>query len=396
MLSFYKIFERGSTFWFLLLCAFSFTIVSPIKISGLITIFATLAWITSVSFERPSFSYLFRGPFISFMSFFLLHIIGLMYSSNFDYGIRLVERIYVFVIFPIILGFSSVYKQQIRKPVLFVFCFSVSFVSTLYLFIPVDLLDKIFTINRTYLGMFLLFTLAVLLHYTFLEIDKQSKWKTFGLGCWIIFNLFLLVQAGSKMPVILFVPLIFFFSLYQIRKRRNNLNYFLVFIGFVFFVSLIALLVYYNEFTRVRFERIYTEKFDYIRYRNWATNFEVIKKSPIVGFGTGDGFDELQRARNPNWHEYIFEYNSHNQYLETTVQLGILGFISLIMCTLGQLVFSIKRKDFIYSAMILIFSISCITESLLARQKGVLFFAFFSCFLFLTSDKYCFQRSKNN
>lgn len=381
-----KILMRDSSFWSLLLCLTSATVIAPVKVNGIFIIVLFLVWIASVFIQKPDFSYLVKSPFSFFAVFLFINLMGLFYTSNISTGLKYLERFLPFVLLPIILGSLTIYSQDLRRRVLFAFSFSVILVSSLYLFIPVDTLDNILTINRTYLGIYLLFSLIILLVYTFLNNNTYSKYQRVSLSILVIYNIFLLVQTGSKMPLFLLCIVMAAFLILSIRKSTKKV---VPFLFFLLGISVVILFVANSDFTSGRIDRLLDDKIDFIRYRNWKTNIELIQESPLVGYGTGDALMELQRKRETTWHEYIFEYNSHNQYLETTVQLGLLGLVSFLLCLVVQFVYSIRTKDYVYSFMILIFAGSCMTESLLNRQKGIIFFSFFSCFLFLTSqDRY--------
>ena len=76
------------------------------------------------------------------------------------------------------------------------------------------------------------------------------------------------------------------------------------------------------------------------------------------------------------------ELNPHNQLLQTLVALGLLGGITLILTLIAPLVLAIKKSHFLYSFFILLILINLLTESILERQAGVIFYAFFNALFF--------------
>lgn len=125
-----------------------------------------------------------------------------------------------------------------------------------------------------------------------------------------------------------------------------------------------------------------------IRGLIWASAFSLIKTYPITGVGAGDVQDELQKYYLD--HDYIsltylknIQFNAHNQFLETAIGLGIPGLSVLLVCFIAPMFYAIKNKKKLYLTFILLFMFSCMTESLLERQSGVVFYSFFNAFLFL-------------
>ncbi len=71
------------------------------------------------------------------------------------------------------------------------------------------------------------------------------------------------------------------------------------------------------------------------------------------------------------------QYNFHNQYLQTFATVGFFGLIILIYLLSHLFIVSIIKKDFIVSAFLFLIAMSFLTESMLERQAGVVFFTFF-------------------
>jgi len=367
-----------------LLALVAASLPATIKINGFIMLLSIHVWLMTVLIAKYRFKFPMAPHHYLLILIFLLHVIGLIYTENLKYGLSYIERIYPLAALPILLGslqFSD--KQLTRRVVLLAFAFSTLFADTLYLFLPGDSLDNILSTTRTYRGLYMLFSLAIILYYAFLSpVDFTKVYERVALYLMIPINAFLLIQSGSKMAILLLPVVVGIFLLFYRRKRIQLINATLI-------IALGSLVMYYliqqNDFVSSRIEKLATEGTDYIRLRNWKTNWSAIRENPIFGVGTGDSVDELQQRRETWWQEYIEEYNSHNQYLEITLRLGTPGLIIFILLLSLHFMHSLRRLDFIYLIFILIFSLSCLTESLLVRQKGIVLLAFFSPFLFETS-----------
>lgn len=71
------------------------------------------------------------------------------------------------------------------------------------------------------------------------------------------------------------------------------------------------------------------------------------------------------------------QYNFHNQYLQTFGEIGIFGFLMLCYLLAHLFIQSIRIKDYLNVFFLLVVGASFLTESMLERQAGVAFFAFF-------------------
>lgn len=75
--------------------------------------------------------------------------------------------------------------------------------------------------------------------------------------------------------------------------------------------------------------------------------------------------------------------NTHNQYFETIISLGIIGLILLLGYFIVPIFIMIKNKNFsiIYLIFILIISFNAFFEAIFERQCGIIFFNFFNMLL---------------
>ena len=78
--------------------------------------------------------------------------------------------------------------------------------------------------------------------------------------------------------------------------------------------------------------------------------------------------------------------NFHNQYIQTFAELGLVGFILLILILFINLKNALKNKDFIHIAFAILMLSLFLTESFLWRQRGVVFFTAFYCLFNITNN----------
>lgn len=116
--------------------------------------------------------------------------------------------------------------------------------------------------------------------------------------------------------------------------------------------------------------------------------FEFLNEEAIFfkGFGLNASLNKLlQKEKKYNLYPGYGTFNFHNQYLQNFAELGIVGFIILILMLYLSLKLAIQRKDFIHIAFTILMISLFLTESFLWRQRGVVFFTAFYCF-FMSSN----------
>jgi O-antigen ligase len=71
--------------------------------------------------------------------------------------------------------------------------------------------------------------------------------------------------------------------------------------------------------------------------------------------------------------------NFHNQYIQIFAELGLIGFVLLVLILFLNLKNALNNKDFIHIAFAILMISLFLTESFLWRQRGVVFFTAFYC-----------------
>ncbi|MDA7437933.1 O-antigen ligase family protein [Candidatus Pseudothioglobus singularis] len=115
-------------------------------------------------------------------------------------------------------------------------------------------------------------------------------------------------------------------------------------------------------------------------------SWEVIKKNPIIGVGIGDFPKEYRRINLINTPELTNTSNPHSMYTLVLVQLGLLGFVSLLSIFYYEIkLSSLTKNKFIRdvgAALPLLFLLIMFSDSYLLGHFTTLMFVFFSSFLY--------------
>jgi O-antigen ligase len=230
----------------------------------------------------------------------------------------------------------------------------------------------------------------------------------FALAClWPLRNSFFVNQRASLIAAsILFVSFIIMIGLLQSRsgllglailmlgflvhltlKRRRSWIVFMIIIlgsGLLTFFSL-KNQKYQNNFEL--FESILTENTQNklisehadLRLLIWRSALEVLKKNIWLGVGNGDIRDELHKIYERDEILLAVEerHNAHNQFLETWLGNGVIGFLSLMAMLLIPLWIAFTKKDWLLLALLGICFAAFMFESMLETIAGVAFFSIF-------------------
>jgi hypothetical protein len=115
------------------------------------------------------------------------------------------------------------------------------------------------------------------------------------------------------------------------------------------------------------------------RLAYWKASLHIIAKHPVFGVGTGDSgqaFLEYYEHSNTRLKKQ-FQHRSHNQFLFTSITLGLVGLGWMLMAFLWP---ALRRKAFRQYLFVIYFAIatfSMLAENTLEPQAGVTFIAFF-------------------
>ena len=385
--------------------------INPKIIVYLITLLAVLSiygWIKR-GVHKFSKSY---WPFIIL---FGIYVTGLIFTTNFDYGLKDVETRLTFVLFPVFFGLNKRDKPlnfewivnglvvglivkiglcyyfafECYETVGYVECFEGSRLS--------------YNMHPTYLALYLLIGGAFYCIQSF-KSDKSLNRKISAILVGSLF-LFMVYRLFSLGPLIAFVSMITVL-LFAYFYFKNQLKFFLLGIGLFAVVGFFAvqnLAFLKNDFDEVRTElsNYFEDKEQYIadnqddphsvnaRILIWLTSVDLVKEHPF-GVGTGDYKDVLlSHYRDIGMEAYADkELNSHCQYLQTALSVGIISSVFLIFTFSYYIWIGFKRKNLYLLALTALFATSCLVESVLERQWGILFFMFFlSILLSKPADK---------
>jgi O-antigen ligase len=113
-----------------------------------------------------------------------------------------------------------------------------------------------------------------------------------------------------------------------------------------------------------------------LRLAKWKTSLQVFSTAPLFGVTNGSYKERLiaQYLENDFTYSAQEQYSSHNQFLYTLVSNGIVGVLVLLALLLIPLA---QHPWAEYLPFMLLMCVFFLTEDILSRQQGIVFFVFF-------------------
>ena len=347
------------------------------------------------------------------LAFYLLHVAGMLYSANIDYGLRDLQTKLSFILFPIVLsgiGLTVMTFEKIKNATI------VSAIISLMILLVVSFMQYLNSHDKT------------VFFYTHLSHGKHVTYLAIFMNLALLFLIEKIYNRKSKLPSILYLlAFIFLFSgILLLSARTATLVAILTTSLFPFFIpsrkinlhinwiihacclafSILFFLGYLHLFNRfnqveeaiaIRGSQSNSAEVQKenpnstnIRFNIWTNTLQLIRRNPLFGVGTGDLKEELVKVYAENGYEYgVKERPSpHNQFLHTAVILGIPGLVALTLLLFFPLVTAFRQEEWLFFFFLVVVFLNSMTESILEREAGILFFtAFSSCFYLLRPQK---------
>lgn len=232
----------------------------------------------------------------------------------------------------------------------------------------------------------------------FILLDERTEPALKKYRIYLIpFFFFLMMLAASKLFIITTFPFIIWqlIKIKKLEKKKKILV--LISTGLIFLILIYPISQRFSDLKNTNLELVHQSSYKTdtqfnglsLRLIQWKFAFEILNENNAWFFGTGT--KNKQNLLNDKYIEsgmYIgnsetedqgyLGYNFHNQYIETLAGLGIFGLIIMIFIMFKGFVSNQFFSLPLYFILILFF----ITESVLERQVGIVFFCLiFSSFI---------------
>jgi O-antigen ligase len=366
------------------------------KLASILVICLGFFWLTEPNLKQRIGNIVKDKFTILFISFYLLHIVGYFYSANKTYGRFDLEVKLLFLLVPLMFSsfgkLTSIVTNRVSLIKSFVLGNFLALVfnlgSAYYRYDITDNIGHFFYVHfstllhPSYFSLYLNFCVLSLLYFIHYKRDFIVR----------IVALFLLILCStgiiltnSKAGMLILLLIVLSFLIISLKKGKAKKLMLFILILF----SSITYFSFENKFAVGRFNEMIEsitdkdstkESSSSVRLIVWSIAIEEICKNPVFGVGNGDANDMLlERYKEKELNRAIrHEYNAHNQYLQTTLSIGIVGLLLLVMMFAIPLWKCYLKRDWLYLSFILLVAVNLLFEAMFERQAGILFYCIFN------------------
>jgi len=384
------------TYQYLLICL---AFLLPLTVSGANTIivFICLLWLISGNYKSKFLEIFQSKLMISSLVFYLIHLFGMIWTEDLNWGLHILHKMWYFILFFPIL-YTIVKEEYITKYIgAFLLAILVTEVCSYLVWFEVippfknaTILNPTPFMSHISYNPILAIAIYLVLHELFFN-KKLTNLLFFFYGFFAItmtINMF--ITGGRAGQVIFFVMLAILIFQVLDKQRIKSLVTIIILIPGIF----ITAFNYSSSFNN-RVNDVFISVEQYSHYKNSSVgqriamtlnSWEIIVKNPIIGVGTGDFPTEYNKVKNRNTPNLADSTNPHNMYILIAMQLGMIGIVSMLSIFYYQIKLSFNAKDRLSRdlgiALPLMFLVIMWSDSYILGHFTTLVFVFFSAFLY--------------
>ncbi|MBT8262785.1 MAG: O-antigen ligase family protein [Bacteroidia bacterium] len=394
-----KIVSSPQAYW-VLLSALLISLPLPYGFSTGILIALLASSLLSARYHKLSFQKIYLVPIL----FYVLMVCSLFWTSSVENSLRGLERQLAMVLIPAAFFLMPELSIKIRDKIFYAFAvaltmFAIFFIGAAFIeYLENSNINRFFyhalvsplELNAIYLSV------MVSLSGLFLLFNQPKSLTTILL---LLIHAIFLILLASKV-IIVITALVAVFGIVRTFKRSR-----ILLLLPVLLIGVILLMVTSNP-VRERFEREFTvsdvkevmecERFDKV-YDWTGTTIRLFQARIFVemldedsAYLTGYGINNskhkiIEKQKQYNLWQGYYEYNFHNQYIQAFAELGIFGFIFLLILLGSIFKEYLRTKDMLFLSLFLVMLVVFLTESYIWRQRGLYHFLVFFCLLFKVS-----------
>ncbi len=396
-----------------------------IRLSIFLILLLILFWLISGDWKKSVERIKYNRYSQLLIVFWFLHLLSVLYSNNWQYGLLDVQQKLSFLFFPLFFtSYSNISKALVVR-ILKIFLFgclvsslicisnafynSISFSSSGIVFdpIPKDVWWENYFIyyrfsflnHPSYLSMFFTFSIAIL--FLLIKNNQHGLKITLFYILTILYFTFIIYLLSSRVGLFAtLVTEVIGFIWISHKKVGILLKIIVLSVIPIFLIVVIGMNKRINQIDKTN-KNIYESRTSIKYYFNkvfderisiWKCVPSLVIKQPILGYGVGDAKSVLQSEyEKRNMIDGLkSRYNAHNQFLETLVGLGFVGFFSFLLLFVYPIFIMIQKgnNNYIELMFLGILSINFLFESMFERVAGVIFFALFYSLFF------CFKETE--
>jgi O-antigen ligase len=374
--------------------------------------FVVMFVICLIGFFKKQFTLKMNAVLWAYVCFYVLYLVGIYFTNDFPNAMKVLEYKLSFVLIPILFVFRPNFNLKISYPIVGlavgIVCISIAgFIKAIAAFQLTHNALVSFTSSNicidhpTYFAAFTMIALGGMWYL------YKKDWAGFTILKVLPFLVFggIMVMLSYSMSAILFLFLVIVFLIIKWIYEKINRYLAIAVVAaapvFIYFVvaNIPALKDEVNNSAKA-FSEYVSNPMEYIRGKEevptgdkvrlimWTVTAREYLAHPF-GVGTGNVDNHLSSAlqdvgqiemsnKTPN---NEIRYNPHNQFLQTTMELGFLGLAVFVFILAKGIQWGVRKKNGLLILVISCLSFNCLFESMLQRQTGIVFFTFWICLL---------------
>jgi len=362
-------------------------------------------WFFSGDYKNKLNSILSNKLAVASIVFFFVHVLGLLWTEDMDWGLHMVRKMWHFLLLlPILL---TITKKGYIKYYISAFIAAITISELISYLVWFSILPDPFLKASAYnptafmshisYNPFLAIAIYLILHeLLFNRTIKKAAYCFYSFFAFtMIINMFITGgRSGQVMFFIMLILLIFqFFNTNKIKAMVVS----------IFVVSIVGVSAFNcSEIFQHRVNKLISNVMIYPdgesressvgqRIMFAVNSLEIIKKHPLIGVGTGDFPVEYKKVSIKNTPGRILTVQPHNMYLLVLVQLGLVGLISLLSIFYYQIKFAMSSSvEFTKNFGVVLpglFLVIMLGDSYLLGHFTTTLFVFMSSFLYKTYEE---------
>jgi O-antigen ligase len=404
-----KINDRLALFKTWLICATLVCIIFSLLIScSICIILLTATWFFEGDLLKKWNMLRKDVLFSAYSLYFLTQLLGILYAQDIIIGWKNVESKLGFLILPIIFCSSDFVTENIGRKIMLVttitltlaslYCFGIAIIefghthdrSVFFYHRLVNPIDQ----HAVYFSVYT-FISILFLWWDGEQLKWLNKWPWLRI-CWIGYFVLLTYFLASKLVI---ATLVIYFAYVFMRILAENFKKWQVIVILGVGILVISSLFTFNNPVRQRFsdllsfnrETLVKQKYtpgDYFngiefRLLLWPVSFELIRENHALLFGVGPSNTQsivakkfldmgLYAGNNTGTDHGYLDYNCHNQFLQVSLQSGIIGLLAFVFWSYTIIRKTFQKKNQILSGIIIMIFVFFLTESVFEREFGMI------------------------
>jgi len=371
----------------------------PLTVSGanIIIVIICVIWLLSGSYRAKFNQIMSSKLIITSLLFYCLHVVGMLWTEDIQWGLHILHKMWYFLLLLPIL-FNIVQRKYIKYYVIsFLLAIALTEIVSYLVWFEIVAPFKNATVQNPTPFMshisynpILAFAIYLVAHEVFFNKKLSNLMFSFYSFFAISMTINMFITGGRAGHVAFFVMLVILIFQVLDRQRIKSMCVILLVIPGIFIASYQTSGLF-KERVDLGVKEIseYSEKnWTSVGIRiNFAVNsWQVIKKNPLIGIGTGDFPNEYKKINQINSPWLPNTTNPHNMYILVLTQIGLLGLVSMLAIFYYQIKLSFNSQNKLIRdaglTMPILFLVLMFSDSYLLGHFTTLMYVFFSSFLY--------------